>query len=136
MTPMTDEPSSRVAVLGLADVVDLLREDAASAELRQQRNLDAMELRVMTAINATRADLTSYEASHGKEHVAQRVESEQAHKRFDDFMHTASIAQAHRDGTLGVVRFLIELLGRNWKAIAAGALALLAASGNIRVVIG
>lgn len=124
------------AGLGLADVVDLLRDDAAAAELRAQRNLEAMELRVMTAINAARADLTTYETAHGKEHVAQRVESEEVHKRFDAFIASSTIAQAHRDGTLGVVRFMLELLGRNWKALAALAAGIAAASGNLRVVIG
>lgn len=133
---MSDDPARRAASLGLADVVDLLREDAAAAELRQQRNLDAMELRVMTAINGTRADLTNYEAAHGREHVAQRVESETAHKTFDDFMEKASIAKAHQDGALGVVRYLTDLLGRNWKAIASIAAGAALVTGNVRIVIG
>lgn len=133
---MADDLPSRTVALGLPDVVDLLRDDAAAAELRQQRNLDAMELRVMGAIGAVRADLTSYEAAHGKEHAAQRFESESAHKRFDDFIGKAEIAKAHADGALGVVRYVADLLGRNWKAIAAVAGVVLAATGNVHVSIG
>lgn len=114
----------------------MLRDDAARAEHRQQQSLDAMELRVMAAINAARSDLTSFEAAHGREHVAQRSESESSHLEFRAFMAKVDLAKARQDGTLGVLRYLADLLGRNWKAIAGLAVMVAAATGSIHISIG
>lgn len=132
---MGDEPSNG-SKLGLPDVVELLRGDNAAAELRSGRALDALEHRVMAAISDIRDDLIDYRQAHGSEHVAQRTSSEVAHQRFDAYMNAAQIDAARKDGALGVMRLIIDTVGRNWKAIVAIAGAILAASGNVRISIG
>lgn len=130
---MIDEPR---AALGLGDVVDLLRDDGAAAELRSQRLLEALEGRVMAAIVTLRSDMDKGWATHGADHLAQRTESELAHKRFDSYVAGATLDAARRDGALGMVRLVIDTFGRNWKAIAAGAGLVLAATGGVHISIG
>lgn len=124
------------ARLGLREVLDLLRDDGAAAERRTQRLVDAMEGRVMEAISEVRGDLVRYEAVHGGEHVAQRTSSELAHQRFDAFIASSTLEAARRDGALGMTRLILDTFGRNWKAIAAAAAAILAATGGVRISIG
>lgn len=132
---MADETSG-LSRLGLAEVVELLRGDGAAAELRNQRLLDALEHRVMGAISDVRSDLTRYEQAHGAEHQAIRTTSEVAHQRFDSFIAGASLDAARRDGALGITRLIIDTFGRNWKAIAALAAGVAAASGHVQISIG
>ena len=109
--------------------IDRLRDDV-------REDLGASEKRVMTAIEDATRTFGGYRDEHGREHVAMRGDSEAAHKRFDAFIASQSVAQARRDGALGVVRFLVELAGANWKAILALGLALYAALGNLEISIG
>lgn len=134
---MADEPSGGPGPgLGLRDVLDMLRDDAAAAESRGQRLLDDMERRVMSAIGDARSDLGKYIAAHDGDHLAMRTSSEVAHSRYDTFIAANAIDQARRDGALGIVRYVADLLGRNWKALAAGAVAIAAATGSLRITIG
>ncbi len=122
--------------LGLRDVVELLRDDAAAAELRGKKGLDELEVRLMAAIGGVRSDLGKYIETHAGDHTAIKTTSEVAHARYDAFIAANAIDQARRDGALGTIRYMLDLLGRNWKAIAALAAGIAAATGNVRIVIG
>lgn len=83
--------------------------------------------------------VTDFITLHGRDHAAQRTESEVAHARFDTFIRAAELAQARRDGILGMFRFALELISRHAKPIATIILALtgaaLALSGAVSVSI-
>ena len=115
--------------LGLIAALDRLRDD-------WREDLGGLEGRVMTAIGESGRQFGAYREEHGREHIAQRGDSEAAHKRFDAFISAAAVAQARRDGALGVMKFIADALGRNWKALAAigGTVALLL--GNVHVNVG
>lgn len=99
-------------------------------------------------IRAVREDMqTSIDAviaTHGREHSIERkyidglrTEAVIAHERFDAFIRNAELAQARRDGYLGVFRFTIELLGRYYRPLGAliitMALAFASAIGALRI---
>lgn len=127
-------PVSGATVGALFRAVEDLRADVREdiGHLRDDVREDnrALEGRVMSA-------LTDFSATHGKEHAIEREASAAAHRRFDEFVRAAELAQAKRDGALGVFRFLLEQLSRHSGAIvrvlgAAGAV-LAIASGAIRL---
>lgn len=125
-------PGATVGAL-LRAVEDLradVREDIGHLRDDMREDNAALEGRVMSA-------LTDFSTAHGKEHAVEREASTQAHRRFDEFVRAAELAQAKRDGALGVFRFLLEQLSRHSGAIvkvlgAAGAV-LAIASGAIRL---
>lgn len=109
----------------------------------EQTARDAMEARLMAAIArvestvaGTRTDLNNYERAHGDEHAAIRKTSDEAHARFDTFIRGTEIAAARQDGALGVLRFVADLAGRNWKAIAAVATGVAALTGAVHISLG
>lgn len=113
----------------LVAAFDRLRDDF-------REDLDAMEKRVMTAIDGATRQLGSYQTEHGREHVTMRGESEAAHARFDEFIRSAALSQARKDGALGVVRFMADIAGRNWKALLILAGTLLTIAGNVQIDLG
>lgn len=113
----------------LVAAFDRLRDDF-------REDLDAMEKRVTASIEAASRQLSSYQTEHGREHVTMRGESEAAHVRFDDFIRAAALSQARKDGALGVVRFLADAAGRNWKAVLVLAGAILTLAGNVQINLG
>lgn len=134
---MADDPIGGPASgLSFRDVVDMVRDDAAAAELRATKALEAMEARVMGAIGGVRGDLGKYIETHAGDHVAMRTTTEVAHNRYDAFISANAIDNARRDGALGIVRYVVDLLGRNWKALAATALGIAAATGSLHISIG
>jgi len=84
--------------------------------------------------------VTNYAITHGHEHQAERDDSRAAHDRFDTFIRNAELAQARRDGAIGIFRFVIETLARYARPIATvllGLAALIAAgSGAIQIQVG
>jgi hypothetical protein len=137
---MTDDPRlPSNGSFGLITVLDRLRDDF-------REDLGLLEGRLMTAIGENRRQLTDYADAHGKEHAALRVDAEKdvaaakaAHDRFDEYIEKSKLAQAHKDGALGVTRYVVELLARNATALvkiaAAVAGLLLAISGSVHVSI-
>jgi hypothetical protein len=137
-----DSPGASGATVGalfraVEDLRDDMREDNGHlrddmGQLRDDMREDnaALEHRVMSA-------LTDFSAAHGREHATEREESRLAHDRFDQFVRAAELAQARRDGVLGVFRFLLEQTSRHSGPIvrilvtAGGVLAV--ASGAIRL---
>lgn len=145
---MASEPTNGNGTrLGLADVVALLREDGAASERRAQRDLVALEVRLMAAIADNRRALTDYSTTQGELHRAERneteaafAESKRAHVRFDEFIATSKLSQARRDGALGATRYVVELLASNASALVriamASGLAAWLASGSIHISLG
>lgn len=107
------------------DAIDRLRDDM------REDNRD-LEKRIMDTV-------TGFVVAHGKQHDAHDVDSEAAHRDFRAFIRAAELAQAKRDGALGVFRFAVELVSRNWRPISvvlvAMTAALFAATGDIRIEI-
>lgn len=107
-----------------------MREDIGQLRDDMREDNVRLEGRVVTMV-------TDFVVAHGNDHLAQRAQSEEAHQRFDGFIRAAELAQARREGALGVFRFIVEQLSRHWRpitAILAGlAAVLLAATGDIRL---
>jgi len=135
--PVSDErPGGPSQGLGLRDVVDMLRDDAAGAELRSGQALSALEGRVMAAISGVDGKLGKYIETHAGDHLAIKTTEEVSHARYDAFIAANALDQARRDGALGVVRYVVELFGRNWKALLPLAGAVAAVTGAVHVSIG
>lgn len=113
----------------LVAILDRLRDDV-------REDLVAMERRMTAAIETGNRQLSNYQTEHGQEHLTQRGESIAAHRRFDEFIQSAQLNQARKDGALGILKFVIDLFGRNWKAIAVAAGALLTFAGNVQINLG
>lgn len=123
---MTDErvpePVERRDNSGVYAAIEGLRDDV-------REDNDRLERRLMAGVH-------EFAIRHGQEHLVERDEKALAHERFDAFIRSAELAQARREGALGVFRFVLEQLSRHWKpvfAILSGVAAVvLAAEGNIR----
>jgi hypothetical protein len=89
---------------------DDMREDLKTARDEVRHDLAAIESRMMTT-------LTDYIRVHSDDHTAQRRESQAAHERFTEFVRGQEIAQARKDGAIGVARYAIELLSRHAKPL-------------------
>lgn len=136
---MTDDPAA------VPDRRDNSSVNAAIEALREDVREDIGHLRddVREDLAASEGRLTrmvtDFITLHGRDHTAQRTESEIAHARFDTFIRAAELAQARRDGALGMIRYFLELVSRHAKPIATIILALagavLALSGAITVQI-
>jgi hypothetical protein len=111
------------------EALDRLRDDV-------REDLGAMEGRMTKEIGGIRREFNEYGKAHGDDHAATRAATEAVHARFDTFIKANELAQARRDGALGMVRFVLDVGSRNWKLIALvfGALGL--ALGNVHVNVG
>lgn len=87
----------------------------------------------MTAIGVVSSELEAATTTHAGIHAVEGEARSIAHARFEDFMRRAELAQARRDGALGIVRFVFDLVGRNWRGIVAVAGAAAILLGNVRV---
>jgi hypothetical protein len=105
--------------------------DRVRDELRDE--MHKSEGRVMTAILEVRERLEQGEVTHAGIHAAEGESRAIAHARFEDFMHKAELAAARRDGALGILRFSVDLLGRNWRGIAAAGAAAWFVLGGVHV---
>lgn len=85
------------------------------------------------------SQVTAYTSAHAQEHATVAAKSGEDHERFNAFIRNAELAQARRDGALGVIRFLFELTSRHSgaliKVVAAITAALLVVNGNVSVAI-
>jgi hypothetical protein len=126
---MTDDlaPSQRRQFdTALLEAFDRVRD-----ELRDEIRLS--EGRVMTAVAGVQERLEQGEITHAGIHAAEGESRQIAHARFEDFMHRAELAAARRDGALGIIRFVFDLIGRNWRGIAAAGGAAWVILGGIHV---
>lgn len=119
------------------DAIEALRTDVREdiGHLRDdvREDLAASEDRVMTA-------MTEYTIRHGAEHAQGVAEAAETHARFEAFIRSAELAQARRDGALGVFRFVLETASRNSRPLIAivisVAFAAASIAGAIQVQIG
>jgi hypothetical protein len=105
--------------------------DRVRDELRDEIRLS--EGRVMSAVVGVQERVEQSEVTHAGIHAAEGESRQIAHARFEDFMHKAEIAQARRDGALGIIRFVFDLIGRNWRGIAAAGAAGWVLLGGVHV---
>lgn len=142
MTVRVDSPQlpSNGSGYALLAALDRFRDDV-------REDLSALEGRLMLAIGENRRGLTDYSTTHADVHTAERqetqaafTESKAAHTRFDAYIQTSKISQATRDGALGVVTYVLNIVGTNGGGLLRVALgiaaALLALSGNVHVSLG
>lgn len=119
---MTDDRRDHHVFL---DAIDGLRDDMREDNHR-------LEQRIMAVV-------TGFVTTHGAVHDADRMLNDKAHDRFDAFIRAAEMAQARRDGALGVFRFAVELVAHHWKpltvVLTATTAVLFAATGDIRIEI-
>lgn len=105
--------------------IDGLRDDMREDNVR-------LEGRIMAVV-------TGFQAAHAAVHDSDRLENDRAHAVFEAFIRNAELNQARRDGALGVFRFAIEVVARNWRPItmilAAVTAVLFAATGDVRIEI-
>jgi len=92
-----------------------------------------MEQRVTGSIGELRDDFEVFVQAHAREHQEHGTWSQERYAEIMSRFHAADIDAARRAGALGVLRFVADLAGRNWKVIATLAVAALAALGNIRI---
>lgn len=127
---MADEPSlpddRRRIDVDLLEAFDRVRDEL-------KREIAASEGRVMTAVANVQTRLEQSETTHAGIHAAEGEARHIAHARFEEFMHRAEIAAARRDGILGLVRFGLDLVGRNWRGIAAAGAAIWVVLGGVEV---
>lgn len=116
----------------LLNAIEGLRSDMREDLTSIRTEIQGVERRMTETV-------TSYSAAHATEHRDAYTVRDEAHERYDAFIRAAEIAQAQRDGALGVVRFLFELVARHSgalvKVVAAAAAAVLIVNGNVSVAI-
>lgn len=125
------------------DAIEVLRADVREdighlrADVREDN--ERLERRVMTAIADVRSDAAGFALEHAKVHAARQEQTDAEHRVFREFIRNAELAQARRDGVLGVFRFVVEQLSRHWKPLTAllGGVATIAAiaTGSIEIAV-
>lgn len=111
--------------------------DEFHRDLGQMRvDLSTTEDRVMAAIETSRHEFIEYSKSHATDHAVRRADVEGRLATFTEFMRTRELRQARDDGALGMLRFVLDTLGRNWQLIGLLLAALLLALGNVQLDIG
>lgn len=124
-----------------------VREDLAALRAEARGDITALEGRLMVAIVDNRRALSDHSTTHNGLHTAERTEmdaraadAKAAHARFDEFIAGQKLVQAHKDGALGVTRYVVELLAVNAgalvKVVLAAAIAALFASGGVHFTVG
>jgi hypothetical protein len=83
--------------------------------------------------------VSEYTMAHGAEHRENYRIRDEAHAKFNDFIANAELGAARRDGALGVVRFMFELVSRHSgalvKVVVSIAAAALVVGGNVHISI-
>jgi hypothetical protein len=128
--PVTDDATSTLERRHF-DTAFLEALDRVRDELRDE--VQRSEGRVMTAVQQVQARLEQSETTHAGIHAAEGESRQIAHARFEDFMHRAELAAARRDGALGIIRFVFDLVGRNWRGIVAAGGATWVLLGGVHV---
>lgn len=127
-----DEPGAADRRRFDGDLLDAF--DRVRNELRDE--IHRSEGHVRNSIDDLRKDFEATTVTHAGIHAVEGEARSLAHSRFEEFMLRAELAQARRDGALGLIRFAFDLIGRNWRGIVAlgGALAFIL--GNVQVDVG
>jgi hypothetical protein len=121
---------------GFAALVDGLRDDIRDLRTDVREDLVLLEGRVTDQVAAVKADqlathkfLEDYAKGHSIEHESEASDRRAAHGTFYDFIRKFELDQARRDGALGMVRYLVELLSKHGPRLATAALGIAAALG-------
>lgn len=133
---MDDNPSDRrdnsAMYVALEHLRSDVREDIGDLRDDMRKDNERLEGRIMAVVNG-------FVTVHGRDHAAQRQESDAAHRDFRAFIRAAELSQAKRDGALGAIRFVVEVVARNWRpltvVLTAVTAVLFAATGDIRIEI-
>lgn len=129
-----DNSAVSAAIEGLRTDV---REDIGHLRDDVREDNERLERRVMTEIAGVRRDQAEFALAHAKVHAVRQEETDAEHRVFREFIRNSELAQARRDGMLGMFRFGLELISRHAKPIATIIVALtgalLALSGSIAI---
>lgn len=120
----------------ISQTADQLRDDFRERDQQLREDQQRMESRLVTAIQDLRGDFEGWTVAHARIHDGHDTWSQRAYQELVDRVSTIDIAQARKEGALGLGRWLIEILGRNWQVLAIIVTALLAILGNIHVNLG
>ncbi len=141
---VTDDTHDRRDNSSVHDAIEALREDVREdlGHLRDdvREDNERLEQRVMAAIHDVRTDAAGFALDHAKVHIQRQEDTDAEHATFREFIRNAELAQARRDGALGVFRFVLEQLSRHWRPLVAllssvlFGLAILTGSVSIEVV--
>jgi len=124
----------------LLDAIDDLRDDYREdvGHLRDdfREDLGALETRVMAAIASVARSVDDGNRLHAAVHAKDAESLADKLRTYDAWIEASKIAQARRDGALGIARYLADVVGRNWRGIlaVAGGAALLFGQVHVTVV--
>lgn len=125
---------------GFQTIIEGLRRDVREDIKELREELRESVGGVDDKITQAGADWLRFTVDHGREHEADAEERRLAHTKFYEFIRTAELDAARRDGALGVIRFVIEKVSANSTrlvaVIVALASAILAITGQVHFVVG
>lgn len=128
----TDRRDHHVFLDAMEGLRSDVREDIGQLRDDMREDNERLEGRIMTVV-------TGFQTAHGAVHDSDKAANDLVHATFTAFIRNAELAQARRDGALGVFRFAIEVVSRNWKPITvvltAATAVLFAATGDLRIEI-
>lgn len=143
MSDERNQPPELIAT-GFAALVEGLRSDVREDIRDLRTELGAVEGRMtarVASIEVKQAEsrklIEEFAGAHGEMHEAEAAERRAAHSDFYNYIRSAELDRARRDGALGVVRYGVELVskhaGRLVQVILATAALLGIATGAIEV---
>lgn len=132
---------SDVAVVSLcavvADDVGPLLEAIEGLRSDMREDFAAVRAEIRDVESRVSDSVTNYTLNHAQEHAVQAAVATDRHAQINAFIEGAKLDQARRDGALGIVRYVFELVsthsGAIVKVILAVAGALLVVNGNLNV---
>lgn len=133
---LSQNPASYVTVGDLLTFAEWMRSLNNDAKEEMRDELGAAVDRMTDSMNETRSVLRDFTMTHLQEHEAAKHDRTEAQARIEAFMAAAEVERAVKGRLLGIFRFGVDVLGRNWKLIATIGLALLGLTGHITIAVG
>lgn len=116
---------SPVQLSDILAIAEWFRDDIAKAKAE-----------LMVEIAAAKADLRDFTSVHAQEHIIEGAERKAWQEQLAQLIETEKLAKARRDGILGALRFVFNLIGTNWRGILALAGTAAVLLGNVKVSVG
>lgn len=116
---------SPVQLSDILAIAEWFRDDIATAKAE-----------LMAEIATAKADLRDFTSVHAQEHIAEGAERKGWQAQLAELIESEKLAKARRDGILGALRFVFNLIGTNWRGILALAGTAAVLLGNVRVSVG
>lgn len=113
---------SPVQLSDILAIADWFREDIAAAKAD-----------LMAVIVEDRKARRDWEFTHTQEHVSDSADRKVWDAKLTDLLESEKLAKARRDGILGAIRFVFDVIGRNWRGILALAGTAAVFLGNVHV---